>query len=83
MTSATLQHGDDITFLTTGSGPACKTVTEEVALLVLAAHRTFGVTGRWRALVWDIYECEKMRYRERRALKLRQHEQEGYIQGFP
>lgn len=52
---------DDITFLTTGSGPARKTVAEEVALLVLAAHRTFGVTGRWRALVWDIYECEKTR----------------------
>lgn len=52
-------HSDDITFLTSGSGPACKTVTEEVALFVLAAHRTSGITGRWRALVWNIFKREK------------------------
>lgn len=52
-------HSDDCTFLTSGSGPACETVTEEVALFVLAAHRTSGITGRRRALVWNIFACEK------------------------
>lgn len=47
------------TFLTFGSSPASKTVTEEVALFVLAAYRTSGVTGRWGALVWNIFEREK------------------------
>lgn len=48
-------HRDDITFLTPGSSPACKTVAEEVALFVLAAHRTSGMTRRWGALVWNIF----------------------------
>lgn len=59
-------HRDESTFLTTGSSPACETVTEEVALFVLAAHRTSGITGRRGALVRNIYtSVRKQRQTER------------------
>lgn len=52
-------HSDDSTFITSGSGPACETVTEEVTLFVLAPYRTSDITGRRRALIWNIFKCEK------------------------
>lgn len=64
-------HRDESTFLTTGSSPACETVTEEVALFVLTAHRTSGITGRWGALVRNIYvSIRKQRQTEKEALLL-------------
>lgn len=62
-------HNDDNTFLTPGSCPACKTVTQEVALFVLTAHRTSGITGRGGALVWNIFKCEKNRDRQEQRIK--------------
>lgn len=41
-------------FLASGPRPAGEAVTQEVALFVLAAYGTSGVTGRRRALVGDI-----------------------------
>lgn len=62
-TSAELQdtafHNDDSTFLTRGSRPAHKTMTEEVALFVLAADGTAGIAGIGRTLIGNILKCEK------------------------
>lgn len=55
---------DDSTFLTPGSGPACEAVTEEVSLFVLAAHRPYGIAGRWRALVRDVFRGNGERSKE-------------------
>lgn len=60
-------HSHDSTFLTPGSGPARKTVAEEVALFVLAAHRTSRVTGRWGALVWNIFKQEERKWFKKRS----------------
>lgn len=71
-------HRDDITFLTPGSSPACETVAEEVTLFVLAAHRTSRMTGRWGALVWNIFEQEKERERESIVLLRKRSEESNY-----
>ena len=57
-------YDGDSTSLTRGSCPACKTMTEEVALFVLTAHCTFGITRWRRALIWDILKWEKQKQTE-------------------